>query len=256
MSAHDPKDVAGRIGRMVGLDRPALPSGVQPLAAQMRMRDEGLRIAGIKAGAALPADMLAAPVAPARGAVALQPLYERVGGGMRRRVGAHFRAVCALEAAVIAARARHEARGIEAAFVPPYTLAQIATAGEYRALVEWREGSMIKCASLEPGRSGGGGQGSFIETYVREGNRLAAYQVLIGDGVAMDIRRHIDRGGKRRRITVRAAVDMIVLAGLDVKTILRRFGWDDNGAHIKVLRAAIGAGLDRMQLYRPPVATK
>jgi hypothetical protein len=196
-----------------------------------------------------PPGMRAAPVAPARGPQALIPSFTVTAGGMRRIEGVHWRALSPLAAAVAQARMRHEARKIESAFVPPYSPAQVAMAELYAALVEWRDGSAMKCASLEAGREGGG-SGHFIDSFMDRGRQLAELQARIGDGVAMDIRRHMDRGNTRSRITVRAAVDMACLAGVDLTEVLRRFGWEPDGKNRKALRAAICGALDRMQGYR------
>jgi hypothetical protein len=196
-----------------------------------------------------PPGMRAAPVAPARGPQALIPSFTVTAGGMRRIEGVHWRALSPLAAAVAQARMRHEARKIESAFVPPYSPAQVAMAELYAALVEWRDGSAMKCASLEPGRKGGG-SGHFIDSFMDRGRQLAEMQARIGDGVAMDIRRHMDRGNTRSPITVRAAVDMACLAGVDLSEVLRRFGWPENGQHRRQLRDAIRGALDRMQGYK------
>lgn len=239
-----PDDVAGRINRLVGVD--ARPD-FNLLHAQLRRADEAGRMSAMLARAVPPPDMVAAPVAPARGPMALQPIYDMQAGGTRRRVGAHFRPVCALEAAVANARARHEARGGDVPFVPPYLPGQIAMAAVYRTLVEHRDGSGMRCASLEAGREGGGGSGLFIDTFIAQGQQLAELQARIGSGVAMDVRRHMDRGNGRRAITVRAAVDLVVIAGQDVSVVLKRYGWQADGKNRKVLRVEICRALDRMQ---------
>lgn len=219
-----------------------------PVEGRARLEAEAGRVAEIKASACPPDAMRAAPVAPARGAQQLVPNVAVVGGGMRRVEGAHWRAVSPLAAAVAMAWQRHQARNPDAVFVPPYDPGQIAVAEDYAALVEWREGSALKCASLEAGR-GGGGAGLFIDTYIDRGVWLAELRARIGDGVAMSVRRHMDRGNARRQITVRAAVDMAVLAGVPVKAILHRFGWVGNMREMRELRTAICGALDRMRGY-------
>jgi hypothetical protein len=196
-----------------------------------------------------PDAMRVAPVAPARGPQAQVPNFTVTSGGMRRVDGSHWRALSPLASAVAQARMRHEARKPDAPFVPPYSPAQVAMAEMYAALVEWRDGSAMKCASLETGREGGG-SGHFIDSFMDRGRQLAELQVRIGDGVAMDVRRHMDRGNSRSRITVRAAVDMACLAGVDLTEVLRRFGWAEKGEHRRQLRDAIRGALDRMQGYK------
>lgn len=206
-------------------------------------------IEGIKASACPPDLMAAAPVAPARGPQQMVPNFSVTGGGMRRSEGGHWRELSPLASAVATARLRHESKGTDAPFVPPFTPGQIAVAEDYAALVEWREGSALKCASLEGGR-GGSSSGVFIDTFMDQGKWLAELQARIGQGVAMSVRRHMDRGNSRRTITVRAAVDMLCLGGRDLSTILRRFGWEADGKNRKVIRTAICGALDRMQGFK------
>lgn len=215
---------------------------------RQRLEGEAKRIEAIKAQAAPPSAMSAATVAPARGPQQLVPNFTVTAGGIRRTDGAHWRGLSPLAAAVAQARLRHEARGSDAPFVPPYGPGQVAMAEFYAALVEWRDGSAMRCSSFEAGREGGG-SGHFIDTFLQRGFDLAQLHQRIGNGVAMAPRRNMDRGNARRSITVRAAVDMAVLAGLPVKAILHRFGWVANMREMRELRAAICGALDRMQGY-------
>jgi hypothetical protein len=244
-----------------GFDRKALPrqaiatghgTVMNPVEGKRRIAAEALRLAEIKELATPPAAMQAAPMAPARGPQQLVPSVTVIGGGMRRVEGAHFRALSPVAAMVAQARLRHDARhgDSDRTFVPPFTPAQITMAEDYAALVEWREGSALRCASLEAGRAGGGGSGLFIDSFVDQGNWLAELRRRIGTDVAMSVRRHMDRGNTRRSITVRAAVDMLCLGGQDLSTILRRYGWAEKGSHRSDLRTAISGALDRMQGYR------
>ena len=90
----------------------------------------------------------------------------------------------------------------------------------------------------------------FIDSFIDQGLWLAELHRRIGAGRAMDVRRHMDRGNARRTITVRAALDMVVLAGRDVSGVLKAFGWERDGKNRKVLRAQLVGALDRMQGYR------
>jgi hypothetical protein len=239
-------DRKAMIEQAVGIAGPRMAN---PLHGQIRVADSHARVEAIKGLATPPAAMQAAPIAPARGPQQLVPSFTVIGGGMRRIDGAHWRALSPLATAVAQARLRHETRTPDSPFVPPYSPAQVAMAELYAALVEWRDGSAVKCASLEPGREGGG-SGHFIDSFMDRGRQLAELQVRIGDGVAMDVRRHMDRGNSRSRITVRAAVDMACLAGVDLTNVLRRFGWSEKGEHRRQLHDAIRGALDRMQGYR------
>lgn len=221
-----------------------------------RLADEAGRVRQIVADATPPVLMREAPVAPARGPQHLVPNFTVTGGGMRRVEGGHWQGLSPLAAAVAQARLRHEARNPDVPFVPPFNPAQVAVAEDYAALVEWREGSALRCASLEGGRSGGGGAGLFIDTYIDQGRWLDELRNRIGDGVAMSVRRHMDRGNARRAIKVRVAVDLLCLNGVAIKAVLRRFGWVGNMRECGDLRAAICGALDRMQGYSDGAGTK
>lgn len=218
-----------------------------------RLALEARRIEGIKAQASPPPAMQAAPAAPARGPQQLVPSFTVTPGGMRRVEGAHWRGLSPLAAAVAQARLRHEARGGDSDFVAPYGPGQIAMAEFYASLVEWREGSALRCSGFEAGREGGG-SGQFIDTFIQRGLDLAQLHHRIGNGIAMAPRRNMDRGNTRRTISVRAVVDMVCIGGQDLTAVLRRFGWEGNGRNRAELRQAICGALDRMQGYneKPP----
>lgn len=235
------------VGRVIG-GNPA--AAVDLVGGRKRLADQAAGLARIKADAAPPVAMGAAPVAPARGPQQLVPSFTVTTGGMRRVEGAHWRGLSPLASAVAQALLRHVARGTDAPFVAPFGPGQVTMAEDYAALVEWREGSAVKCASLEGGRGGGGGSGKYIDTFVDQGKWLAELQRRIGDGVAMSPRRHMDRGNGRRSITVRVAVDLLCLQGMPVKAILRRFGWAADMKDQRALRAAICGALDLMQGFR------
>lgn len=247
---HGMTDHSKRFDRvMLGQPFQTASLSLDPGAGAERREAERQAMRAMLDHATPPDAMRAAPIAPARGPQAQVPNFTVTAGGMRRADGVHWRALSPLASAVAQARRRHETRKIDSPFVPPYSPAQVAMAELYAALVEWRDGSAMKCSSLEAGREGGG-SGHFIDSFMDRGRQLAELQVRIGDGVAMDVRRHMDRGNTRSRITVRAAVDMACLAGVDLTEVLRRFGWSEKGEHRQQLRIAICGALDRMQGYR------
>ena len=206
-----------------------------------------MRVASMVAGAVPPSAMGAAPVAPARGAMQLVPNYEATAGGMRRLESSHWRAVCALGAMNAQAAARADRRGVDG--VVPFSAGQVSIAAIYRALVEWREGSAMRCGGLEAGR-GGSGSGVFIDRFIEEGARLADFHQAIGEGFALRPRRSMDRGNARKPLSDRALVDAVVIDGRDLSAVLRRFGWEADGKNRKLLRVALCEALDRMQGYR------
>lgn len=231
------------------IDDMALPPiRLHPAEARARAMAERDRCAAVLMRATPPEPMGAAPVAPARGVMQLVPNYEVTRGGIRREAGAHWQSACALAAMNAQAVARAERRGIDP--VLPFTQGQINVAAEYRALVEWREGSAMKCASLEAGRSGGGGAGLFIDSFMDKGRALAELQGRIGNGAALSPRYAMDRGNGRKLVSVRAVVDLVVISGADLTAVLRRYGWQANGVNRKALRSHLCAALDRMQGYR------
>lgn len=247
------KDRAKEFG--VGLDRGARPV-VDQRAGCDRLRAEAVRSRALLDGASPPVGMQAAPVAPARGPQQMVPNFTVTGGGMRRMEGSHWQGLSPLAAAVAQSRLRHDARCPDAPFVPPYSPGQVTVAEDYAAIVEWRAGSAVRCSSLEAGRVGGGGAGLFIDTFMDQGRWLSELRARIGDGVAMSPRRHMDRGNGRRAIPVRNAVDLVVLDGLAVKAVLRRFGWTADMKDQRALRTAICGALDRMQGYRDAEPSK
>lgn len=236
-----------------------------------RFSDETARLDAMRLKATPPLEMRAAPIAPARGVMQLVQNFDLQPGGTRRHAGAHWVEPSALEiansrergkaglAAVEDAQSRAARRDghlltedeREAALrkVDLFTPAQVATATRYRDLVEWRTGSAIKCARLEGG-SCGGGSGEFIDAYITYGNELAAMVAAIGTDVALSPRRHMDRDNARAVLTVRAAVDGVVLRGWTISRVIAKAGWAAKGTTRLTVRNAIRGALDRMQGYR------
>lgn len=222
-----------------------------PLKAHIRLLDEAGRVNAVLDQAVPPPSMGAAPIAPARGPMRIERSWDVLPGGTRRRAGSHGVDMCQIEVMVAHAQRRHIDRTPDAPFVPPFSASHIAVARDYRALVEWREGSALRCASLEAGRNtGSSGSGLFIDTFMQQGQWLAELHRRIGDGVAMDVRRHMDRGNTRRPIGVRALVDMVIVGDQDLTTVLQRFGWFADGKNRKVLKTQLVAALERMMGYR------
>lgn len=196
-------------------------------------------------------DMRAAPVAPARGTMALQPNYTVLPGGTRKRDGAHWVTAGPLTVMMEQARLRHDARkGEDADFIAPFTPGQIAVSEDYRALVERQEAGLCKGSSMEAGRSGSGNSGLAIDSYIEGSRWLAELHRRIGCGVTMQVRRHLDRDNARRAIPVRMLVDMVLVQGKTLSDVLRTYGWAKKTDHLRMLRGELCAALDRMQGYR------
>lgn len=223
-----------------------------------RLKAEQGRLRAMMDRAEPPQAMRAAPVAPARGVMQLVPDYEIAPGGTRRVAGAHWVEPSPLDVqnahAVEAALARDpEAVPAKAEVFSP---GQVAMAARYRALVEWLAGSGMKCSRLD------GGSGKILnrttdmypQGYSDKRTEVEKLHAAIGDGVILQVTRR-NRGElrdkARRPLTVRAAVDGMVLDGLTLSRLITRHGWAANGEARRQVRDAIRAALDRMQGYGP-----
>lgn len=221
------------------------------LTGRDRLAAEKARCDAMLTRAAPPAEMQAATVAPARGAMMLQPNFVVLPGGTRRRDGAHWRAAGPLSVMVEQARMRHDAKGgDEEAFSAPFSPGQIAVSEDYRALVERQEAGLTTASGFEAGRSRSGGAGLAIDTYIEEGRWLDELRRRIGNGVTMQVRRHLDRDNARRAIPVRVLVDMVLVHGKTLSDVLRAYGWAKKTTHLAMLRGELCAALDRMQGYK------
>lgn len=221
------------------------------LLGRDRLLAEHQRCSEMMAKAAPPAEMVAAPVAPARGTMILQPNLVVMPGGTRKRDGAHWRAAGPLEVMIAQARQRHESRGHDnEEFTAPFSPSQIAVSEDYRTLVERHEAGLCKGSAFEAGRSGTGGAGLAIDTYIQEARWLEELRRRIGDGVTMQVRRHLDRDNARRAIPVRVLVDMVLVQGKTFTDVLAAHGWQAWGDTRKILRGELCAALDRMCGYR------
>ncbi|MGV8987802.1 MAG: hypothetical protein ACOH2H_16130 [Cypionkella sp.] len=216
-----------------------------------RLAAETARLAEMRAAAEPPEAMRAAPVAPARGTMQLVQGWDIQPGGTRRAAGAHWIVPSMLDVINEQAPYRPSAKDPEAAptKVAVFTPSQVAVANRYRDLVEWRAGSAIKCSKLEGG-SGGGGSGEFIDAFIAAGQELAKLEAAIGSDVVLSPRRNMDRGNGRETLTVRQALDAVVLKGRTISQVITRAGWAAKGTTRREVRDAIRGALDRMQGYR------
>jgi hypothetical protein len=176
----------------------------------------------------------------------LEPEYMIDAQGFRRVVGRHFREACVLDLICLRALDRHKAKPGAGDFVPPFSWHQIAMAVDYRELNRWREGSPYRCSSFEAGRSGGGGSGLFIESYIEQGRALELLHHRIGTGVAIEAGQEGRLAG-RRDILDRELIDRVVLQDLQIPAVLRGFGWSDGGRVKARAQEAIRRILDRMR---------
>lgn len=233
------------------MTRPAKPFGTVRAA----FAAEEARCQQILARATPPEAMGAAPIAPARGTMHLQPNYEATRGGLRRVDGAHWETACRLRIMNAQALARHASRTPDAPFAPPFTEGQIAIAGLYRALSMSRAAGGVKCSSLEAGR-GGSGSGVFIDRFIDQGTQLKVMWDAIGLGLALSPAQHMDRDNARRPIVLRHLVDRVILLDQDLTEVARAYGWAKKTETLRTLRDALKAVLDRMQGYPDHHPTK
>lgn len=226
-----------------------LTDAIGRLAGSRRAFAEADRISALLANATPPADLVAAPVAPARGAMRLVDNIERLPGGARRRDGRHGRMLDQLSIMNRQAWLLHEGRGgDEDDFAPPFDPAQVGMALRYQALVERHDAAGMKCASAEVRAvAGSGGTGDFMLAYVKESQELNMIRSRIGAGLALEVKRG---STGRRDITTRALVDAVCLHGMDLTAVLRAHGWANGAPYRKSLRDAMAFALDRMQGYR------
>lgn len=218
-------------------------------AARRALAEQDMQVARRLVDATPPDGMQAAPVAPARGPMRLVADYAIVGRGFQHQTGSHWVVCGSLAAMVGQALVRHRARQGDAPFLPPFSAEQIEVADLYRTLSDWREGSAIKCSSIEArSASSGGSDGArdYMANYMRVGERLASLRQAVGGGMAMDIRRHMDRGNARAGIPDLVLVNRVVLHDDDLTAVLRRHGWAPKGLHRTELRHALCKALDRM----------
>lgn len=221
-------------------------------AVAAALQADAERLAGFKAAHTLPNTMGAVDFAPARGPLRAVADLELSRGGLQRQVGGHWVRADVFDAMAVSARKSHDRAGTGLAFVAPFSPAQVDIARRYAALTERHSAGGMRCASLEAGRGGSGG-GSFIDAYLAEGAALDAMHHAIGSGVAMRVRRvrPSARGaGRCGLISDRVLVDAVCLMQRPLSAVLKAHGWSAFGDNRAVLRAAMGAALDRMQRVR------
>lgn len=218
-------------------------------ARDVRLADEGARIAAVKARGVVP-DCCGPeiPEAPARGAfMTFEPhgLYpDGEDGWVSKPAGFAGRK------AMMNADAfdKMEAQARKVLFSP----GQKQMGRFYATLVEKLDAVGARCSSLEAMQGSGGGGGEYIDAVLRDRARLDLLHRRIGQGVAMEVRRV--RPSKRNRrglILNRALVDAVCVQGRTIAEVLEIHGWKEVGKsassqHIKALRAALCETLNRM----------
>ncbi|GAB5438082.1 MAG: hypothetical protein FalmKO_32070 [Falsiruegeria mediterranea] len=122
----------------------------------------------------------------------------------------------------------------------------------YATLTEKLASADIRCSTMEVRQGSCSSGGGYIEAVVRDRRQLDLLQRRIGQGVAMEVRKiRPSQRNQRRPIPDRALVDAVCLQGKTIAGVLERHGWKQPGKpaagqHIKALRAALCATLDRM----------
>jgi hypothetical protein len=202
-------------------------------------------VAAVLARATPPADVGPVPVAPARGAMRVHDVEEVVNGLRKRLLGRRLEQADVFDVMIAQARRRH---GDAAGFVPPFTPGQVYMARHYRGLTERHAAGGVRCASLEAGREGGGGD--FMDAYLAVGRELDRLHGRIGPGQALVLRRvRPSARGSRAGISDRRIVDMVCLCGMTLGQVLEAHGWAVKGQYRDGVRTALCGALDRMQGY-------
>lgn len=185
-----------------------------------------------------------------QGAQKRVPHFEVHPGGMRSLKGHHWERADIFDAMHRDAARRHGARNPDAPFTPPFTPGQIAMARHYGDLVERLAAGGLRCSSVEAGHGGTQG-GAFMEAWLRAAQERARIEARIGSGVALSVRRQMDRGNHRISISITDAelVRRVVLGQQALSAVLDAFGWPPEGKSRKALRMALCGALDRMQGY-------
>jgi hypothetical protein len=128
-----------------------------------------------------------------------------------------------------------------------FTPEQVGMARRYRSIKERRDGSGIRCSSVEGVGGGSVSGGDYMDRVIRDGNELRRLDCWIGKGTAKAVRRvrPSDRGS-RVSITDRVLFDQVCMADQCIADVLRAKGWAVNGKTVSALRAALCSMLDRM----------
>lgn len=141
-----------------------------------------------------------------------------------------------------------------------FTRQQIGAGRDYRDIHEHVQAGGMKCSNVFDDQSGGGGGTTdFMDVYLRDSQRLTAFQQAIGGGVAKDIKRKVPvtegkrvigdiqlREVGRKLITTRRLVDLVCIGDTPISGVLAAHGWTRTGKNITTLRQALCAALDRM----------
>lgn len=217
-------------------------------------QQEADRIAAVRRSGSVPESVgPEIPVAPARGpvqAVEMQTHYPK-GDGKFESKPAGFQGRKTLRVAdvfdvmaVAAVRAKRPA---------PFETGQVAMGRFYRDLVEKHASAGVRCSSLEAqARASGGKGGEFIEAVLRDRQQIEVLRRRIGNGIALEVRKvRPSQRASRGLISDRRLVDAVCIEDMTLSAVLRSHGWArdgqrPNGGHIKALRMALRAALDRM----------
>lgn len=193
---------------------------------------------------------------PARGAFRVfEPLKMVPGSVVRQTTDGHRGRHAIARADVFdtmeqTALAAHMRRHPKAPFVPPFSPGQVQAARHYRDLVERHAGGGTRCSSLEAGRGGDGNGGGFMDTWLTESREIAGLQrraVAGAPTLVLSPARHQDRDNARRAIRLPELLVAVCLHELTLSAVLKRFGWQPRGAHVRSLREALAEALERMR---------
>ena len=129
---------------------------------------------------------------------------------------------------------------------PVLSIAQVQMGRSYRDLVERHASAGVRCSSTE-GMPGGGGDGTgFMDAVLDQGRQIDRWRSLVGDGLAMDVRRvRPSQRGERVAIKALVLVDMVCLEEKSISDVLKAHGWA-GGKNQEKLSSALANCLDSM----------
>ena len=241
---------------IVGADGAAVLTPVAEYlsAKAKREAEEAARIAAAKARGAVPEDCgPEVPEAPARGAfkvVRPQQLYPVGNDGWAfKDAGYQGRSVMRyLDAFDVMT-----AQSVKRQKPLPFTADQMAVGRYYRELLERQAHAGVRCSSVEALRGGGSGNGGdFMDALLRDRQKIEVLNRRIGSGYALEVRRlRPTERNWRSMISDRTLVELVCVQDLTLSEILVLKGWvkpgkKAQGKHIKALRSALAAALNRM----------
>ncbi|MFC5736932.1 hypothetical protein [Sinirhodobacter huangdaonensis] len=130
-----------------------------------------------------------------------------------------------------------------------FSAAAIRAGRDYAALIERHDAAGLRGVSVETmmaGRSGGTGDGGYIDAVISDGRRIRALRLAIGGGSVFA--RWIDADGHviKPGLSVRDLVDQVCCGGQTVSQVIRGTGRSPGGTNARKAAMALADALRRM----------